>query len=781
MAESEFRIYDYIKDVLKELGWDTKNPSRGGNVYVQGEFYDHSNELTEALELAKPENIVCIPWDGGFCYWVIEAKRNHKDISIATSEAKNYADRINSHPNSAKAFFATGIAGSPEQTYYVETSYWNGNCWKAVSINNYEATGFLTFQQCIDILEKNTSNIEQFDADPDRFFKRASKINQTLHDNSIAVSDRAKVLGALLLSLAAEGRMRIHRDPTWMLQEVNGNIEQILREHGKEAFADNIKLKMPATRKNHFLFRKAVVETLQLLREMNVRSAINSGDDALGKFYEIFLKYANGAKEMGIVLTPRHITKFAIETLGVTSVDRVYDPTCGTGGFLVAAMDQVRNTAKSASLFNEFKKTGIWGVEREDDVYCLALVNMIFRGDGKSGLEDGDCFDHQFWMRDDKIFFLPKGEKAPDGSQRPFTRVFMNPPFKRKSHPETDFIDHALEQCKSKALLFAVLPAVSISGKRFANWRGKVLERHSLKAVIKFDKNLFYPVQEGTYALVFEVNKPHDFDVNVLMAILADDNSRPRLSKMLSKHDAVDNMSENTERLKRFLLEKPLDSEDIPQQMIVTKLKNDEEQMFAPEMFIKSISPTDDPDLETRALDYLKAIIKNNRQKPIIEPRQSNTKRFKLLELVDEEISPPLQSIKEYAEGNVPLVSATASNNGISEWKDIPSDKIYSHLISISKTHNTMPCQAFWHPYSFSAIGTVYLLKLLPKFTASEAVMLYICQEITERNAWRYDYARPVKLDEIELFLPADNFGHISVEAIEERATRQLKGIIPPP
>ena len=47
---------------------------------------------------------------------------------------------------------------------------------------------------------------------------------------------------------------------------------------------------------------------------------------------------------MGIVLTPRHITKFAAEVVGVGAHDVIYDPTCGTGGFLVAALDKVRET-----------------------------------------------------------------------------------------------------------------------------------------------------------------------------------------------------------------------------------------------------------------------------------------------------------------------------------------------------------------------------------------------------------------------------------------------------
>ena len=88
-------------------------------------------------------------------------------------------------------------------------------------------------------------------------------------------------------------------------------------------------MKLPATEKNHKQYRKPIIETLQHLREMNIRSAINGVDDALGRFYETFLRYANGAKEMGIVLTPLHITQFAVDAFGIGISDRVFDPACG--------------------------------------------------------------------------------------------------------------------------------------------------------------------------------------------------------------------------------------------------------------------------------------------------------------------------------------------------------------------------------------------------------------------------------------------------------------------
>jgi type I restriction-modification system DNA methylase subunit len=50
--------------------------------------------------------------------------------------------------------------------------------------------------------------------------------------------------------------------------------------------------------------------TIKELNSLDIKNAMASGKDVLGEFYEKFLKYGNGAKEIGIVLTPRHITEF---------------------------------------------------------------------------------------------------------------------------------------------------------------------------------------------------------------------------------------------------------------------------------------------------------------------------------------------------------------------------------------------------------------------------------------------------------------------------------------
>ena len=67
----------------------------------------------------------------------------------------------------------------------------------------------------------------------------------------------------------------------------------------------------------------------------------NIGYDVLGRFYIEFIRYAASEQKSGLVLTPSHITELFCELAELNINDIVYDPCCGTGGFLVAAMQRL--------------------------------------------------------------------------------------------------------------------------------------------------------------------------------------------------------------------------------------------------------------------------------------------------------------------------------------------------------------------------------------------------------------------------------------------------------
>ncbi len=273
-------------------------------------------------------------------------------------------------------------------------------------------------------------------------------INLLFSNCQVARDIRARVISAILLALSEGTQLNLDEEPSVLIKSINSRIDVVLQKHNKSPFSQFISLTLPATEDNHFRFKKAIVETIHELLGLNIRSAMKSGKDILGTFYEVFLKYGNGAKEIGIVLTPRHITKFAAEVLDIQPNDLVLDPTCGTGGFLVAALDEVKKKATDSEL-DSFKKFGIYGMEEQDFVVSLALVNMIFRNDGKNNIIPANCFAE--WLFAKSRNGRMKAEYSLEDSEDripPITKVLMNPPFPKKKtdNKEFKFVEHAMKQ-----------------------------------------------------------------------------------------------------------------------------------------------------------------------------------------------------------------------------------------------------------------------------------------------------------------------------------------------
>ena len=217
-------------------------------------------------------------------------------------------------------------------------------------------TGLMSPQIAEDILANSSPKIQDIlIVDRALFLVTAEKINGILHDGGINLQDRAQVMSALLLALLDDTSPNVNASPAVLIQEINARAARILSDQGKPTYSPYAELKLPATSDNHLKYKAALVKTIQELNNLNIRSAMNSGADVLGEFYEVFLKYGNGAKEIGIVLTPRHITTFVADTMNITAKDVLYDPCCGTGGFLVAGFDQVGSASRKVDL-EKFKQ-----------------------------------------------------------------------------------------------------------------------------------------------------------------------------------------------------------------------------------------------------------------------------------------------------------------------------------------------------------------------------------------------------------------------------------------
>jgi len=308
------------------------------------------------LDKDRPENIVKISESK---YWIIEAKNRREKLNQAIEEGiEDYANPIN-ETGKVEACFVSAVAGNDADKYDVKNFYLENSEFEEITINNEPPSALLSRDTVGQILEADSASIEEFPVDEEYFLDKAESINQILHDGSINKNRRAKVMSAMLLSLLDGQGPDIDTDDTIrLIEDINARVSSALRKEGKPEFADQIELTPPASEDNYEKFRKAVVRTIRVLKDLNIKSAMNSSADVLGEFYEVFLKYGNGAQEIGIVLTPRHITKFSAEAMDIDHNDIVYDPACGTGGFLVAAFDRVRQNANTDQI-DAFKEKAL--------------------------------------------------------------------------------------------------------------------------------------------------------------------------------------------------------------------------------------------------------------------------------------------------------------------------------------------------------------------------------------------------------------------------------------
>jgi len=601
---SEVDAYTYIKEELEKLGWNVKNPARvvSGEVYKQNEVLAN-NEIKKYLVRDMPEAVIKLNEKE---YWVIESKRERKDIDTALNEAiDQYAKKINGS-NKIQCVIASGVAGNEVDGYKVVNKYFKNNKWETILFNGKTKNILLSKEQVKYILEHNTFEWSDLpDLPEDKYTTAAIDINEILHNAGINKNRRARFIAGLILSLSVGEEINRRTEKTLTLvKNINTLIEQKLEEVGKSNFYPFLKLEPPPSIENHIKYKQAIIDTLFQLDTLQIKDAMASGKDILGEFYGKFLKYGNGAKEIGIVLTPRHITEFAVNVLDIKYSDYIFDPTCGTGGFLVSAFDYVKNIASDKQI-DEFKNHHIFGIEQDDEVVALALVNMIFRGDGRNNMNEGNCFQKNIekTVKEGIITGKPEVRNGNIPPQQPIiTKALMNPPFalKKGDEKESNFITYALSQMQDGGTLFVIVPIsvmVEVSGK---NWRKELLENNTLLSVVTFPEDLFYPVSVGTIGVFIKKGIPHNFDEQrVYFARVISDGFRKKKGKRIrvESSDRVESsenkLAEFRDELRGFIANQNLKIDDIPEFKKICHLdKNDLGIELVPEAYIDSRIPS---------------------------------------------------------------------------------------------------------------------------------------------------------------------------------------------
>ena len=466
----------------------------------------------------KPEFIISFPTNGNYII-VIECKaKTSYHESAQRNNAKDYAvDGVLHYAKALKKEFnvlAIAVSGETKQELVVSHFYWKkeeSNYYetedkKLLAIGDYlqvfEDQFFMSDFITRDIAYKAKNLNYEFNAYTIAEYNRCtitSAILMALLDNNFRdayqeIVDISKLGKKIISAVDAvfEAEENIVRSKTVILQEFEKILTEPLFCHTYIKHKD----------------KKDKEETLQVAKDFityldkNILPLVqhaNIGFDIIGRFYIEFIRYAASEQKSGLVLTPSHITDLFCDLAELRLSDIVYDPCCGTGGFLVAALLRLFKLAgNDMNKRKHIRKKQLCGCELRPDMFAYACSNMRFRGDGKSNIYNGDCFNFEDAIKD---------------NHKP-TVAFLNPPYDVGNARQMEFIEHALNTIDEKAY-GRVVAIVQMScaikdDKDLKEVKRRMLLKHHLKAVLSMPIDLFYPVGVVTVIMVWEANIPNN-------------------------------------------------------------------------------------------------------------------------------------------------------------------------------------------------------------------------------------------------------------------------------
>ena len=288
--------------------------------------------------------------------------------------------------------------------------------------------------------------------------------------------------------------------------------------------------------------------------ELAKYSFLDASVDVKGMAYETIV--SNTLKqEAGQFFTPRNIIKAMVEMLNPAENDRVLDPACGSGGFLVMVLDHVRkqiaqelfpeltgvlladkyNSEVVNKRIRDYAECNIFGFDFDPDLKKAARMNMVMAGDGHANIFHVNSLAYPNWEHPAEIDKINAAinrslrEMGDEDSQKygdargTFDMVFTNPPFgakvkverdiaskyhlsKYSDAPEVLFIEACYEYLKEGGKMAIVLPDGILGNPNTLHVREWILERFIILASIDLAVEAFLP-QVGVQASLLFLQK----------------------------------------------------------------------------------------------------------------------------------------------------------------------------------------------------------------------------------------------------------------------------------
>lgn len=419
---------------------------------------------------------------------------------------------------SYKKTIAFGISGNEKKhrispIYIDETEFYRElpEVESFISFNDQNIDEYYTRE----ILKEATDEEKETEV----ILKDASKLHEDLRNyGNLKDIDKPLVVSGILLAL------RESEFKNFTINDLTGDTVKTDGQKIYDAIQSNLTRSnvSPDVKKDKILNQFSLIKDTKILNEINPRlnktplkyfteflndniyksiKYTKSSEDHLGRFYGEFMSYSGGdGQTLGIILTPKHITDLFCELIDLKQNDVVFDPCCGTGGFLISAMHKMLKLVNSENDIKNIKQKQLHGIELQPYMFTIGTTNMILRGDGKSNLINED-------------FLKQESGKL---QLKQATVGMMNPPYSQgsKNNPdlyEIAFTEHLLDSLTAGARCIVIIPQSAVTGKskEEQSIKENILKKHTLQGVITLHKDTFYGIGTNPCIATFIAGEPH--------------------------------------------------------------------------------------------------------------------------------------------------------------------------------------------------------------------------------------------------------------------------------
>ncbi len=230
-----------------------------------------------------------------------------------------------------------------------------------------------------------------------------------------------------------------------------------------------------------------------------------------GDIYEQLLNDLQSAGNAGEYYTPRAVTSFMVQQVDPKPGEVLFDPACGTGGFLTCSIRHMMERYVKSPADKKLMETGLRAVEKKQLPHMLCTTNMLLHG-----VEDPSFVRHDntlarpyiSWGASDRVDVVlsnpPFGGKEEDGIESNFPQQY------RTRETADLFLALIIRLLKPGGRAAVVLPDGTLFGEGVkTRLKEHLLEECDLHTIVRLPNSVFKPYASiGTNLLFFEKGRP---------------------------------------------------------------------------------------------------------------------------------------------------------------------------------------------------------------------------------------------------------------------------------